>query len=69
MNDFDPIDTYTISADGKTITCKRCGLTSHHPMDVERKFCGACKVFHDDIWPPARRWWIEQGKEKHENRS
>lgn len=56
----EPIDTYTISADGKSITCKRCRRTSHHPSDVKRHYCGHCHVFHDDLWPPARHWWIEQ---------
>jgi hypothetical protein len=52
------INTYTISADGKSITCLRCKRTSHHPKDVERRYCGACHAFHDSIWPPARYWWI-----------
>jgi len=38
--------TYTISADGKSITCRRCGMTSYHPMDVSALFCGQCRMFH-----------------------
>lgn len=55
----EPIDTYTLSPDGKTITCKRCGRTSHSPGDVEHRWCEYCKVAHDDLWAPARRWWID----------
>lgn len=40
--------TFTISADGRAITCHRCGLTSHHPMDVNQRYCGNCKLFHTD---------------------
>ncbi len=55
----EPIETFTISEDGKTITCKRCRKTSHHPEDVKNHYCGFCHVWHDDIWPPARRWWLD----------
>jgi hypothetical protein len=37
---------YTISADGKAITCHRCGMVSYHPMDVATRYCGNCHVFH-----------------------
>jgi len=40
--------TYTISADGQSITCHRCGLTSYHPMDVSQRYCGQCRMFHTD---------------------
>ena len=36
--------TYTIQ--GKTITCLKCGRTSHHVMDVEQLYCGNCHAFH-----------------------
>ena len=55
----DLIQTFTVSADGKSITCLRCKRTSYHPDDVEKKYCGFCHAFHDDIWPPARAWWIK----------
>lgn len=32
---------------GLAILCHRCGKTSHHPMDVERRFCGYCDRFHE----------------------
>jgi hypothetical protein len=40
--------TYTIAADGKSITCHLCGRTSHNPNDVREKFCGCCCVFHGE---------------------
>src|SRR5262245_34746231 len=36
----DYMDTFTISADNLSITCKRCGHTSRHPKDVEYHYCG-----------------------------
>ena len=51
--------TFTISEDGKSITCLRCKLTSDNPYDVEEHYCGNCHVFHDDIWPPAREAWLK----------
>lgn len=38
---------FTIAPDGKSITCHRCGLTSHHPKDVEHRYCGRCHIFHE----------------------
>lgn len=59
MNDPGPIiETYTIAADGKSITCKRCKRTSYHPRDIEERYCGSCHVFHEDLWPPIREAWI-----------
>jgi len=54
----DEIKTYTISADGKSITCLRCKLTSHNLNDVTYRYCASCNVSHDDLWPPACRWWL-----------
>jgi hypothetical protein len=28
------------------ITCLDCLMTSWHPMDVKRKYCGNCHKFH-----------------------
>ncbi len=55
----DLVITFRISDNGKAITCLRCKMTSHHPKDVEHHYCSNCKAFHDDIWPPARRWWLD----------
>jgi hypothetical protein len=40
--------SYAISADGKSITCLVCTMTSFHPVDVRERFCSRCKVFCDD---------------------
>ncbi len=40
--------TYMISPDGKAITCRRCGLTSHNPRDVAELYCGNCHQLHDE---------------------
>jgi ribosomal protein L37E len=52
------IHTFTIGADGKSITCLRCHRTSHNPHDVQHHYCGGCHMFHDDLWPPARKAWL-----------
>lgn len=68
--DEEVIQTYELSLDETSwIKCLRCGLTSYNANDIHHRFCGRCKHFHDDLWPPARKWWLEQGKDKHENRS
>lgn len=38
--------TYRIDPAGPSITCLACGMTSHHPGDVENLYCGNCHVFH-----------------------
>jgi hypothetical protein len=38
----------TLGKDGKSITCKVCGRTSHHPEDVRYLYCGYCHAFHPD---------------------
>lgn len=32
----------------ESITCLRCGRTSHSPDDVREHYCGHCHLFHDD---------------------
>lgn len=53
------IKTYVISTKGDAITCLRCRRTSYCAKDVEHRFCGCCGVYHDNIWPPARMWWLK----------
>jgi hypothetical protein len=43
--------TYELVNDGRAIRCRRCGLTSHNPNDVAQRYCGQCKVFHEDVGP------------------
>ena len=55
----DEIKTYLLSGDGRAITCLRCKRTSYNPSDVRAHYCSACETWHDDLWPPARLWWIK----------
>lgn len=43
--------TYEIIRKGDTlaIKCLICNMTSYHPVDVEKKYCANCKIFHIDI--------------------
>jgi hypothetical protein len=47
--------TFTIAQDGQSITCHRCGLTSHNLNDVRQRWCGKCDSFHvitgPGYWP------------------
>jgi hypothetical protein len=31
--------------DDAAYTCPRCGAVSHHPKDVQERYCGACHQF------------------------
>lgn len=44
---FAIIGPYRINEDG-SITCHRCGMTSHNENDVANRYCGYCRVFHGD---------------------
>lgn len=62
---------YTISGDGKSITCNRCGRTSYNLNDVKHKYCGHCHVFHEDqdpseIGSPSPRPSLPQAREEGE---
>ena len=39
--------TYTLSPDGRSITCLLCNETSYLQADVENLYCSRCRVFHD----------------------
>jgi hypothetical protein len=41
------MDSYIISADGKSITCLTCRRVSHNAADVRERYCGCCHRFHD----------------------
>ena len=30
------------------IRCHRCQRTSFHPKDISERYCGFCKVFHEE---------------------
>lgn len=40
--------TCEITHGGQAIRCRICGRESFNPGDVEMRFCGSCKRFHDD---------------------
>jgi hypothetical protein len=42
------MERYRIGGDGESITCLKCGFTSHNPNDVNQKYCYMCHVFHED---------------------
>lgn len=44
-----PARTYKLTHAGTAIECKLCGMTSFHTDDVKQKFCGKCKIFHNDL--------------------
>lgn len=29
----------------KSITCPKCSMTSHHPMDIKYGYCGNCHEY------------------------
>jgi hypothetical protein len=40
--------SYTIAADGRSITFSPCGITSHNPNDLAHRYCGLCHRFIGD---------------------
>lgn len=42
----EPGKTFLLLEDGAAIQCLLCGLTSHHPTDVEQRYCGRCHRWH-----------------------
>jgi ribosomal protein L37E len=40
--------TYSIAADGLSITCHLCGRKSSYSRDVQERFCGCCGIFHGE---------------------
>ena len=31
------------------IVCPKCGMVSHNPHDIQQRYCGHCRAFHDDL--------------------
>lgn len=52
--------TFEILEDGKAFKCRRCGNISRDQSDVTNHWCDRCHASHDDIWPPARRAWMNE---------
>ena len=40
-----------------SFTCPRCGMTSHHPRDVQEGYCGACHDWTRGVITTAQRDW------------
>lgn len=36
------------------IECKLCGKKSYNLGDIKNKFCGKCKIYHDDVRTSTR---------------
>ncbi|MCE7980320.1 MAG: hypothetical protein DYG89_03950 [Caldilinea sp. CFX5] len=43
-----PQTTYTLAADGNSITCRQCNYTSHNINDIQNRYCGYCHKFHEE---------------------
>lgn len=41
----------------ESITCPRCGRTSHNPHDVRHRYCGACHAYQDHLVQARPSWW------------
>jgi hypothetical protein len=44
--------SYKIANEGSaytSITCLLCNRLSYNPNDVEKKYCGNCHIFHDQV--------------------
>jgi hypothetical protein len=59
--------TYAIAPDGKSITFQPCGFTSHHPLDVEARYCARCHRFMDLIELVKEMTEPTYWKNRHEN--
>ena len=42
-------DTYDLVDGERAIRCRKFGTTSHNPSDVRARYCGFCRMLHDDI--------------------
>lgn len=60
----EPQSTYEISflLGATFIKCLGCGAVSYNRSDVEQHYCGRCHIFRDDLWPPARQWFLDNAK-------
>jgi hypothetical protein len=38
---------------GRWIHCRKCLMRSYNPNDVDQRYCGRCKVFHEDAVHPG----------------
>lgn len=47
--------TFELLDDGKNMRCRICGHVTFNVEAVTAHHCPNCRVYHDDIWPPARK--------------
>lgn len=40
--------SYELTHAGSAIECQICGQTSFHIDDVKHRYCGKCKIFHEE---------------------
>ena len=36
-------------SEAPSIVCPNCGARSYHLMDIERRYCGRCHRYHEDM--------------------
>lgn len=41
--------SYHFNEDNTSIICHRCGFESYHVGDISNKYCGNCRIFHEDF--------------------
>lgn len=44
------------SSEQEFIKCLKCGLKSFHPVDIKKKYCANCHIFHE---PDPFQEWIK----------
>jgi hypothetical protein len=49
-----PSHSYEVAVDGKSITFSPYGVTSHHPRDVQERYCARCRRFLADVMETER---------------
>lgn len=42
------VERHRLTGNRPAFTCPHCRATSHHPVDVAQRYCGACHHFCDD---------------------
>ena len=54
------MNDYLIIKNGKAIRCMKCGIVSHHPKDVEFKYCSKCDRFLES----SLEYWSKYDQDK-----
>ncbi len=48
-----PLATYRLSEDNKSITFYPCETTTYNPKDIKNRYCPRCHRFVGDLWRPG----------------